>query len=500
MERLLPEDPEFIGPWELVSRLGTGGMGEVFIGKQGTNLAAVKVIHPWLTKDPSFKSRFAREIDSLRELKSPYVAQLFDYDVSATYPWLAMEYVDGPSLKQEVETNGPLNDVAWSKLAHDALAALQDMLESGIVHRDIKPSNLILSSNGLKVIDFGLAQQSDATSLTMTGLTAGSPAWLSPEQVNGEEVTGASDLFSLGTVLAYAKSGVSPWGNGPTAVTFHNIVLGKVDLSHLTEAQRNLVSTLLSPDPQQRFTAQWDATSTSDVEILEEVSVPENVKQVQELSTLQPSQANFALPPSSDTPTVDRASATAPDELVSDGPTTHSQPSRKRIIIASILSMALIATLGVYLSNKNTPGSTAASDQTYSFTTSNTLFYSATTSSGISDGIHFDGMTNTTKDAWEDSVCVDKNDVNAPDGLSKWYLEEADGSTYRRVTSGVKIYFAGEDFCAAQSVTPLIFSHNLGQDELARLAETATPKKYRFWFGDKRYGWYIIKLTVTRAD
>ena len=253
MERLRREDPEQIGPWTIVGRLGSGGMGEVFIGKQGTKLAAVKVLHAWYATDPNFKSRFIREIESISNLKSPFIANYIGSDVGPNVGWLATEYIEGPSLREEIEVNGPLDDIAWQKLATGLLSAIEEMGKFNVVHRDIKPSNIILSSKGPKLIDFGLAQQVDSTSLTTTGLIAGSPAWLSPESINGEPLTRASDLFSLGSVLAYAKSGKSAWGDGPTAVVFHNIVTRKHKLEGLNPEQEKLVSQLLDKDPKKRI-------------------------------------------------------------------------------------------------------------------------------------------------------------------------------------------------------------------------------------------------------
>lgn len=203
MERLRPEDPEQVGPWTIVGRLGSGGMGEVYIGKRGTEVVAVKVLHRWLATDIAFKNRFAREIESIEKLNSPNIAKYINSDLSSDVGWLAIEYVDGPSLKEEVEVNGPLSDRDWNLLARGLLSALKEMQQQNVVHRDIKPSNIILSKSGPKLVDFGLSQQVDSTSLTTTGMIAGSPAWISPEAINSEKLTIESDLFSLGLSLIH---------------------------------------------------------------------------------------------------------------------------------------------------------------------------------------------------------------------------------------------------------------------------------------------------------
>lgn len=264
MERLKPEDPEFIGPWTLVGRLGSGGMARVYLGKKGTKLAAVKIIHSGLAADEQFINRFQREVEALQKLNSPHVANYVDANFDENQCWMATEYIEGPSLKEEIEINGPLSDTEWKTLAQNLLEALAELDKKGILHRDIKPSNIILSKNGPKLIDFGLAQQSDATSLTTTGLIAGSPAWMSPEIINGEPPSTASDLFSLGSVLIFAKSGKSVWGDGPTAVVFHNIIKNKPNFESLNPDQKIFVSALLSSNPQQRISKMKEFLSSNE--------------------------------------------------------------------------------------------------------------------------------------------------------------------------------------------------------------------------------------------
>lgn len=272
MERLRPEDPEKIGPWTIVGRLGSGGMGEVYIGKHGTELVAIKVLHRWLAVDTAFKSRFAREIESIGKLNSPNIAKYIDSDLSGDIGWLAIEYVDGPSLKEEIEVNGALDDKSWNSLARGLLVALKEMQLQNVVHRDIKPSNIILSKSGPKIVDFGLSQQVDSTSLTTTGLIAGSPAWISPEAINSEKLTIESDLFSIGSVLAFAKEGRNIWGDGLTAVVFNNIVTRNYKFSKLNSSQQMLIEDLFSKDLKIRVKGMNAFLSKTEVDSLKEIS------------------------------------------------------------------------------------------------------------------------------------------------------------------------------------------------------------------------------------
>jgi serine/threonine protein kinase len=280
VDRLEPGDPKLIGPWSLVGRLGAGGMARVFVGKRGTQLAAIKVIHSGLANDENFRNRFRREVEALQSHQSPNIANYIDSNFDEGECWLATDYVDGPSLKEEVEINGPIEDNDWNRLASTLLTTLAELNNKGILHRDIKPSNIILSKYGPKLIDFGLAQQSDATSLTTTGMIAGSPAWMSPEIIKGEQATLASDLFSLGSVLVFAKSAQNPWGDGPTAVVFHNILQKDPNLGVLTKDQKPIVTALLSRNQQHRISKMNEfLLSQSKNDTLNDLVAPKKQKQ-----------------------------------------------------------------------------------------------------------------------------------------------------------------------------------------------------------------------------
>ena len=255
MEPLLEHDPKKLGDFTLIGRLGEGGMGTVFLGARGTRNAAIKVMHPALLRDPSARTRFEREIKILQKIDSPQVARILEHGMDGDQGWFATEFINGPDLKSLVEEQGPLDDETWKRIAKQLLEGLQAIHRAGIIHRDIKPSNLVLSDAGLKIVDFGVAQLNDMTSVTVSGLISGSPAWFSPEQIEGKLLGPATDLFSAGAVLTYAATGRSPWGN-PNEMTkamVFGILAAKPNLTGLNPDAKAIVEPLLSKDPENRI-------------------------------------------------------------------------------------------------------------------------------------------------------------------------------------------------------------------------------------------------------
>jgi serine/threonine protein kinase len=257
MERLRSGDPEQIGPWQIVNRLGSGGMGIVYMGTNGTHAAAIKVVREFLLEDPASRTRLEREVDTLLRVKSEFVAEIVGSDVNGNPAWIATNYVDGPSLKVLIEKEGPLSEEKWIEFARGFLSALSSVHSVGVVHRDIKPSNILLTKSGPKLIDFGISFVNDATSLTGTGMVAGTPAWLAPEQFLGREITTSVDNFAAGSTLMYAATGKTPWGAEDSSVgaVMHTILVEEPDTSSLTEFQIEIITPLLIKDAQSRKTA-----------------------------------------------------------------------------------------------------------------------------------------------------------------------------------------------------------------------------------------------------
>ena len=250
VEELHPSDPLQLGPYRLIGRLGSGGMGRVFLGRsRAGRLVAVKVIHAQLAQDPDFRVRFAREFTAASKVSGLYTAPVVDTDMNAPQPWLATAYVRGPSLGEAVSREGPLPGGALLDLAAGLAEGLGAIHAAGVVHRDLKPSNVLLAEDGPRVIDFGISRAAEASRVTGTGLVVGSPGFMSPEQAEGADVGAASDVFSLGAVLAYAACGEGPFGTGSTAAVIYRIVYAQPHLDHLPAQIRPLVERCLTKDP-----------------------------------------------------------------------------------------------------------------------------------------------------------------------------------------------------------------------------------------------------------
>ncbi|MEU1225052.1 PQQ-binding-like beta-propeller repeat protein [Streptomyces sp. NPDC005828] len=315
--------PRRIGPYEVLARLGAGGMGEVFLARGaeggpedgpgarvgdgtrpgpeggsgaragdgarpgtgggsesgpagrsvgdgtrpgsesgpagrsvgGGTFVAVKTVRRDVVGDPAFRDRFRREIKVASLVDSPYAAAPVGGDADAEVPWLATAYVPGPSLAQAVRRGGPLPVAAVRALGADVARALADLHGAGVLHRDLKPGNVMLSVDGPRLIDFGIARSSTATTMTATGLMVGTPSFMSPEHVAGaRRVTAASDVFCLGSLLCYAATGEDPFGDGPLAAVLYRVSRAEADLSRVPEELRGTVAACLAVDPADRPT------------------------------------------------------------------------------------------------------------------------------------------------------------------------------------------------------------------------------------------------------
>ncbi|MET8571461.1 serine/threonine-protein kinase [Streptomyces sp. NPDC004783] len=243
-----------MGAFRLVGRLGAGGMGQVFLGRSaGGRPVAVKLIRPEYGADPAFRRSFAREVEAARRVGGFFTAQIVDADPDTERPWLVSAYVPGPSLQRAVAEHGALPARTLRVLAAGLAEGLDAIHKCALVHRDLKPGNVILAADGPRVIDFGIARALEATSQTVTGVIAGTPAFMSPEQARGDaEITPASDVFSLGSVLAFAATGASPFGGGHPASVLYRIVQEEPDLSLVDNELRGLVAACLAKDPAAR--------------------------------------------------------------------------------------------------------------------------------------------------------------------------------------------------------------------------------------------------------
>ncbi len=253
MMRLRREDPRVVGSFRLHRRLGAGGMGVVYLGsdRRGQRVA-LKVIRPDLAEDQEFRSRFAREVSAARRIRGGCTARLVAADLDAERPWFATQYVPGPSLHDKVTEDGPLFASEVAAVGAALSEGLVAVHEAGVVHRDLKPSNILLSPKGPRIIDFGIAWSTGASTLTHVGTAVGSPGFLAPEQVRGAAVTPATDVFALGATLAYAATQDSPFGHGSSEVMLYRVVHEEPQLHGVPDSLAPLVRACLAKDPEER--------------------------------------------------------------------------------------------------------------------------------------------------------------------------------------------------------------------------------------------------------
>ncbi|MET9432707.1 serine/threonine-protein kinase [Streptomyces sp. NPDC006551] len=257
------QPPRLVGPYRLLARLGAGGMGEVHLACRADEptadpyrMVAVKTVREDLEVDGDFRVRFRREITAARAVSGPYAAALVDADADAPVPWLATEYVPGPSLAEAVVRSGALPIAAVRAVGAALARALEAVHGAKVLHRDLKPANVLLGAAGPKLIDFGIAQAFEATALTSTGLVVGSPGFMSPEHLTGSRaVVPASDVFCLGAVLAFAASGRGPFHDDEMAAVVYRISRADAELEGVPEELRPVVERCLRLDPAERPSA-----------------------------------------------------------------------------------------------------------------------------------------------------------------------------------------------------------------------------------------------------
>jgi serine/threonine protein kinase len=248
----LPENAT-VGPYRIVQQLGEGGMGVVHLALDRSGRAvALKLLRPHIAYDPAARSRLAREVEVLGRVEDPRVAAVIDADLDGDRPYVVTRYVPGPSLDEVVREQGPLEGQDLLRLGRGLAAALDAIHAADVVHRDLKPANVLLLDGDPVVIDFGIAHIADDVRLTMTGLVMGTPGYLSPEVVEGGEVTEATDWWGWAATLAFAASGTPPFGRGPMDVVLSRVSRGEADLSGVDPRLAPLLYAALSPDPAQR--------------------------------------------------------------------------------------------------------------------------------------------------------------------------------------------------------------------------------------------------------
>ncbi|WP_024757819.1 protein kinase domain-containing protein [Streptomyces exfoliatus] len=361
------QPPRLVGPYRLLARIGAGGMGEVHLACRADEptadpyrMVAVKTVREDLEVDGDFRTRFRREIAAARTVDGPGVARLVDADADAPSPWLATEYVPGPSLAEAVVRSGALPAAAVRALGAALATALAEVHRVEVLHRDLKPANVLLGAAGPKLIDFGIAQAFEATALTSTGLVIGSPGFMSPEHLVGSRaVVPASDVFCLGAVLAFAASGQGPFHDEEMAAVIYRITRADAELSGVPEELRPAVERCLRLDPAERPTA------VELVELLGDGGAPEVFpwpggvlsllaaygEAARDIGEAASSGAGVA-----DLPTLGPVVPYSPTAMT-DRPVTPAAPVAPRrrpwgAVLAGAVAVAVLATAGVVLLNR----------------------------------------------------------------------------------------------------------------------------------------------------
>lgn len=410
MQPLSPNDPTRIGPYRVIAELGRGAMGRVLLGAGPDGRpVAVKVIREWLAEEEEFRARFREEVRKSRKVSGQYTAAVVKAGPDDPVPWLASEFLRGPTLGAAIEATGPLPEDAVLRLAAGLASALDSIHEADVIHRDLKPGNVILAADGPRVIDFGIARAADSGSseLTRTGAVIGTPGFMSPEQALSEPITAASDMFSLGSVLVMACNGNSPFATSSTLRTLNNVVRAEPDLSGLPERVRAIASRCLALDPADR------PTPTELLELLGPIAPTSNpwpdavsalaAEQHRELERLldhagedptlidngptlitDPNQPTWVKPPSAPksgpsvdkpvssprvTPDAKRSSSPPPRHPSSpppNRPTTppKKSPGRSESNAGAVAAMVLVAVVAIFLWDKANENDEAPEDDT----------------------------------------------------------------------------------------------------------------------------------------
>lgn len=356
--------PRQVGPYRLLARLGAGGMGEVFLGADtrpsphaanGTpSLAAVKVVRADLlsTAGDAFRDRFRREIATARAVEGRFTARLLAGDADAPAPWLATEYVAGPTLDHAVRECGPLPAEAVRNLGLALVRALRGIHHARVLHRDLKPANVLLGAEGPRVIDFGIARDFGASTLTATGAMVGSPGYMSPEHVlGGRHVVSASDVFSLASVLCYAATGEGPFGTGPVAAVLYRVSQAEAQLDTVPTEIRELIEDCLRPDPSARPDAIELEARLRDAGASDRIVWPDRIRsQVARYEDALADAVRTAGPVAGRVPTMPGASPVHSARTVTGPPRAQqpppaTPPRRRTTTVLAVVAAAL--TLGV---------------------------------------------------------------------------------------------------------------------------------------------------------
>jgi serine/threonine protein kinase len=334
---LVAGDPQRLGEYEIRGRIGSGGMGAVYLGATGDGrLLAVKVIRPERVDEHEFRARFRREVAAATQVRSRQTAAVIDYDVEGPTPWLASEYVSGPTLAQVVTDVGVLPEPAVRELVAGVARALDAIHAEGLVHRDVKPANIVIGPTGPCLLDLGIVSDPEGTSLTTTGMQVGTPQYMSPEQALGKPVSAATDVWSLGAVAYVAATGRPPFGAGTSAAVGMRVVNEQPQMEALPVGLRGLVGGCLAKDP---------AARPSIPVLLAAVTQPAGGTDLAMIHAPEPTNTGLA---AADT---ELRTVTAPEPMPAEDPNegdTAGPPGRRRAwLLAGLVAAGLVLVGGV---------------------------------------------------------------------------------------------------------------------------------------------------------
>jgi serine/threonine protein kinase len=382
VDLLQPGDPGQVGPFRLLGRLGEGGMGRVFLGESpGGRKVAIKVVHPHYASDPEFRRRFAREVAAARQVGGFHTAAVVGADPGADPPWMATAYIPGPSLAQAVAEGGPLDQAEVRRLGASLAEGLAAIHDCGLIHRDLKPSNVILADDGPRIIDFGIAKGAAATVLTGSSAVIGTLRHMSPEQLQGQELTPQSDVFALGTVLAYAATGHDPFEAPTIPAVITRILTGPPDLGLLAGDLRAVIADCLAKEPGSRpgsgeILARFSRPGSHDSTV---IAAPHSARVTAPVPEPPPAGPDEPERPAADEPpgdsTIDIAVAgrfqhPTPAPQVGDAPAAArlQLPRRYRrrtgLIAASVIAAGALAAVAAFALDKH-PASTLSAAHTH---------------------------------------------------------------------------------------------------------------------------------------
>ncbi len=377
VDRLQPGDPSEIGPFRLLGRLGEGGMGRVFLGASaGGRKVAIKIVHPQYANDTEFRRRFAREVAAARQVGGFHTALVVDADPGADPPWMATAYIAGPSLADAVAQRGPLDEAGVRELGAVLSEGLAAIHACGIIHRDLKPGNVILADDGPRIIDFGIAKGADATGLTASHVVIGSLRYMSPEQLNGRELTPQSDVFALGTILAYAATGHDPFRSLTVPAVINRILNDPPDLDPLAGDLRGIIADCLAKEPGSRpslsdLIARFTHPESHDPTVISALGPVPAAVLIPEPSAVGPNEPERpAAPEPYQTSTisaaiVDRRTASARDAAPARKPQPRRHKRRAGLIAAGASVVIALAAIAAFILDKH-PANTVSTTITHS--------------------------------------------------------------------------------------------------------------------------------------